>query len=138
MATILIVDAEETWRQLLKERLEPDGFEVLTASNGAEGLRIVEEASPDVVVTEARLPGMDGLDLMTRILDRHPRMRVVLHSSCVSYLDNFLSWAADACLLKSPDTGELEETVRKLLGGGQARDGPTASPEPARAAGPSR
>ncbi len=115
MTTILIVEADEPWRELFRDEFEREGFKVLTAANGMECLRLVEEASPDIVITEARLPGMDGLDLMARILDRHPRMHIVLHSACASYLDNFLSWAADACLTKRPDTHELRQTVRRLI-----------------------
>lgn len=121
MARILIVDGDEKARSACAEDLEREGHEVLTASTGFVALRIVEEHAPEIVITEVRLPGMDGLDLMGRLLAAHRGLRVILNSSASYYKENFLSWAADACLTKSPCTLELRGKVMELLNTSIAR-----------------
>jgi CheY-like chemotaxis protein len=117
MAQILVVDADERARTLCSRDLEHEGHVVLTASTGFEALRLAEEHAPDVVITEVRLPGMDGLDLMGRLLASHRRIRVILVSRTSHYQENFLSWVADACITKSSTTLELRGKLRELLGG---------------------
>ena len=66
---------------------------------------------------DIRLPGMDGLEAMSRVLDRNPRLPIILNSAYSSYKDSFMSWSADAYVVKSADTGELRARVRELLSG---------------------
>jgi len=108
MAKILVIEDEKNLRLLYKQDLERDGYEVVTAADAPEGIRLVESEHPD-------LPGMDGLEAMGRVLDRHPRLPVVLNSAYSSYQDSFMSWAADAYVVKSADTDELRSRVRDLL-----------------------
>jgi DNA-binding response OmpR family regulator len=115
MWKILVVEDEKALRLLYKRDLEQDGHAVVTAGDAGEGLRALETEEPDLVVLDIRMPGMDGLDAMGRMLDRRPRIPVVLNTAYSSYKDNFLSWAADAYVIKSSDTGELRATVRDLL-----------------------
>jgi len=60
------------------------------------------------------LPGMDGLETMGRILSKNRQIPVILYTAYSSYQDNFLSWAADAYLIKSSDLTELKETIKRL------------------------
>jgi DNA-binding response OmpR family regulator len=116
MRKILVIEDEKNLRVLYQQDLESDGFAVVTAATAAEGLSIVETQRPDLVVMDIRLPGMDGLEAMSRLLDKHPRIPVVLNSAYSSYKDSFMSWSADAYVVKSADTGELRARVRELLG----------------------
>ena len=59
--TILIVDDETTILQSLSGILSDEGYETLTASNGYEALKIIEEESPDLVLLDIWMPGMDGI-----------------------------------------------------------------------------
>jgi CheY-like chemotaxis protein len=115
MPRVLVVEDEPSLRKLYRGDLAEDGYEVATASNAPEALAQIEAMRPDLVVLDIRMPGMDGLDAMTRILERDPRIAVVLNSAFSCYKDNFLSWAADAYVVKSSDTSELRETVRRVL-----------------------
>ena len=115
MARILVVDADVRERTACARDLELDGHDVLTAPTGFDALRLAEEHVPEIVITEVRLPGMDGLDLMCRLLSRVPRPIVILHSRSSWHRDSFLSWAADADLTKADDTSELRAKVRELL-----------------------
>ncbi len=127
MPKILVVEDEKNLRLLYKQDLERDGYTVFTAANAAEGLQALEREPIDLVVLDIRMPGMDGLEAMGRILDKNPRIRVVLNSAYSSYRDNFMSWSADAYIIKSADTSELRSKIRELLegqAGGEGAGGP--------------
>ena len=115
MSKILFIEDERNLRVLYQQDFERDGFEVVTAASAADGLQMIEAEKPDLVVMDIRLPGMDGLEAMGRLLDKNPRIPVVLNSAYSSYKDSFMSWAADAYVVKSADTGELRTRVRELL-----------------------
>ena len=115
MAKILVIEDEKNLRLLYKQDLERDGFAVVTAGTAPEGLALIESEKPDLVVMDIRLPGMDGLEAMSRVLERHKHLPIVLNSAYSSYKDNFTSWSADAYVVKSADTGELRTRVRELL-----------------------
>ena len=115
MPKILIIEDEKNLRLLYQQDFERDGFEVVTAATAAEGLAMVQDEAPDLVVMDIRLPGMDGLEAMSRLLDKNPKIPVILNSAYSSYKDSFMSWSADAYVVKSADTGELRTRVRELL-----------------------
>ena len=69
---ILIVDDEPLIRWSLNERLEREGFEVVLAETGNEGLRKMEDESPRAVFLDIRLPDMDGMALLSNIKERDP------------------------------------------------------------------
>ena len=126
MPKVLIVDDETNLRRLYRESLEGDGYEVITAQSAEDCLQKLDHESPDLVVLDVRMPGMDGLEALGKILERYPQMPVVLNSAFSSYRDNFLSWTADAYLVKSSDVGPLRRTVRKLLDRSRPRPVPPA------------
>ena len=116
MARILIVDNDDRYRHACALDLRNEGHDVVTAASGFDALRSIDSAAPELVITEVQLPGMDGLDLMGRLLERDRGLIVILNSASCRYKDNFMSWAADACCQKSEDGRELRATVRRLLG----------------------
>jgi two-component system, NtrC family, response regulator HydG len=75
---ILIVDDEATARSALAEILTDEGYKVRTASDGFRALAAAEEFTPDVVVTDIKMPGMDGLELLGRLKALDPEVSVVL------------------------------------------------------------
>jgi CheY-like chemotaxis protein len=115
MARILIVDDETNLRTLYRKDLEDEGYVVIEAGSAEEGLRAFEQHRPDLVVLDVRMPGMNGLEAMARILDKDRRIPIVLNTAYDAYRDDFTSWAADAYVTKGPDTAELMRTVKKLL-----------------------
>ncbi len=115
MPKVLVIEDEKNLRVLYKQDFERDGFDVVTAANATEGLALVDSEKPDILVVDIRLPGMDGLEAMSRVLERHPKIPIVLNSAYSSYKDSFMSWSADAYVVKSADTGELRTRVRELL-----------------------
>jgi two-component system nitrogen regulation response regulator NtrX len=78
--TILIVDDETSILQSLSGILSDEGYETLTASNGYEALKIIEEESPDLVLLDIWMPGMDGIETLREIKRTNPFLQVVIIS----------------------------------------------------------
>ena len=68
MQTILVVDDDDPIRRLIELELKDDGYQVLTASNAQDALKLVQTESIDLVILDIRMPGMDGLEALPRIL----------------------------------------------------------------------
>jgi CheY-like chemotaxis protein len=112
---ILLVEDEEILRFLYEEELGDEGYEVVTAKNGKEALQKLEKTKPDLVILDIAMPKMDGLEALSRIKEKHNGIPVVVYTSHPGYLTSPKAWAADACILKSSDLGELKKKVRQLL-----------------------
>jgi DNA-binding NtrC family response regulator len=128
MSRILIVEDEKNLRLLYATELAAEGYEIVTASTAEEGIGILNSDPPDCVVMDIRMPGMDGLEALGRILERHPNLPVILNSAYSSYRENFLSWTADAYIVKSSDLGPLKDAVRRAVHGGSRRTAHPAAP----------
>ncbi len=114
---ILIVDDNERLCDILREELREDGYQVDVAHTGREGLSALSQISYDLVVLDLRMPVMDGLDALGKMLARDRLLPVVIHSAYSSYQDDFRAWSADAYVIKSSDSGPLKTTIRELLDG---------------------
>ncbi len=115
MKTILVVDDDEPVRNLLKEELTEDGYRVITASNARDALKLVENEPLDLVILDIRMPGMDGLEALPRILGLKEGLPVILNTAYYQYKESFMSWAADAYVVKSSDLTELKAKVKELI-----------------------
>jgi CheY-like chemotaxis protein len=98
----------------LQEELEEEGYKVIIATNAREALKIVEAEPLDLVILDIRMPGMDGLEALPRILGLKEALPVILNTAYSQYQESFMSWAADAYVVKSSDLSELKEKVREL------------------------
>ena len=115
MATLLIVDDETHQRMLYQEELSEEGYQIILASNGKEALEKVLEATPDLVVLDIRMPVMDGLEALGKIIGKERNIPVIIHSAYSSYKEDFMSWAADDFVVKSADLTELKRKIKDLL-----------------------
>ena len=112
---VLLMDEDEGLRDLYREELEDEGHKVLTAKNGKEALQKLEKGKPDLIVLDIIMPKMDGMEALGRIIGKDKTIPVILHTSHPGYQEDFMSWAADAYLLKSTNLTELKEKIRELL-----------------------
>ncbi len=115
MKTVLVADDEVSIRKLYQRELSREGYSVLFASNAQEAIKMARENQPDLVIMDIRMPGMDGIEAMGRILEERNETPIVLNTAYSSYKDSFLSWSADAYVTKSSDLTELKETLRNIL-----------------------
>jgi signal transduction histidine kinase len=76
--SILLVDDEEGIRKVLGIVLADLGYEVLTAENGAQALQIFEEARPPIVMTDIKMPEMDGIELLRQLKQERPDTEVIM------------------------------------------------------------
>jgi DNA-binding NtrC family response regulator len=115
MARILVIDDEASIRLLYEDVLAEEGYEVLTAESGAEGLQTLQEQSVDLIVLDIKLKAESGLDVLQRIVSQYPGLPVVLCSAYISFQDDYTSWLAERYVVKSSDPAELLHEVKKVL-----------------------
>ena len=110
---VLVVDDDELIRDLLCKVLAHAGYAVRAASDGLNAIRHMEETRFDVILTDVAMPQMDGLELLTKIRDRWPESRVVVHSGLLTWRVARLARmeGAYACLSKSSNTVQLLKTI---------------------------
>lgn len=75
---ILLVDDEEDIREVLAITLSDMGYEVLEAENGRAALELFRKKKPMIVLTDIKMPGMDGIDLLKKIKARNPYTQVIM------------------------------------------------------------
>ena len=124
---ILLVDDSRDGRLVRKSLLEEVGCHVLIAGNGEEGLRLYEGNTFDVVVTDYRMPRMDGKELIRNIRLLNPNARIILLSRLVEPLGlTEESTGADVVIAKSSnEPAHLLRSVKRLANRGPARKPPT-------------
>ncbi|WP_344399133.1 response regulator [Streptomyces longisporus] len=115
---VLVVDDNKVIRQLIRVNLELEGFEVVTAADGAECLDVVHQVRPDVVTLDVVMPRLDGLRTASR-LRSDPLTRdlpLVIVSACTSYeVETGLDMGVDAFLAKPFEPAELVRLVQQLM-----------------------
>ena len=115
-ARILVVDDEEHIRLLFKEELEDEGYAVDLASNGLEALEKLKHSAYSVIVLDIKMPGMDGIQTLGEIKKINKDQPVILCSAYGEFKQDFASWVSDGYIVKSADTGELKEMVKRVSG----------------------
>ncbi|MBT3387369.1 MAG: response regulator, partial [Desulfobacula sp.] len=75
---VLLVDDEEGIRKVLKIYLQDVGYKVVTADNGKKAVEIIDAESFDIVLTDIRMPGMDGISLLKHIKKNSPDTEVIM------------------------------------------------------------
>ena len=115
MAKVLVVDDDENQRLLYRQELELSGYEVEIASTGPQAIERVQRGGIDVVVLDIAMPGMDGVEVLGRILALDRRLPVILNTAYSSYKEDFMTWAAEAYVTKSGDLSELRARIGEAL-----------------------
>jgi two-component system, OmpR family, alkaline phosphatase synthesis response regulator PhoP len=116
---ILVVDDEEDISFSLARRLSSEGFEVICAEDGAEGLRRAQTESPDLIVLDLMLPKMDGYKVcrLLKFDERYKRIPIIMLTARSQDEDAALGreMGADAYMTKPFDSGELLQKIQELL-----------------------
>jgi two-component system NtrC family response regulator len=117
METILIVDDEKNYLLVLSAVLEDDGYEVLTALNGSEALEIQKRSDLDLIVTDMKMPGMSGIELLENIKAVDPGLPVIMMTAhgTVDKAVEAMQKGAYSYILKPFDNDRLIIYVKKAI-----------------------
>jgi diguanylate cyclase (GGDEF)-like protein len=123
-ARVLAVDDQRYFRSFLEELLREEGYEVQTASDGNEALRLFESANFDIVLTDLVMPGLDGPGLVRALRERVPDQDVVVITSVgeVRAAVDAMKQGATDYLMKPIDRGALTKTLDAIVERRRLRD----------------
>jgi YesN/AraC family two-component response regulator len=116
MSTILIIDDELPTLQMLSLYLEACGHNVLTAENETQGLEVFKREKPPIVLTDIKMPGRDGLDVLRQIKSLSPETEVVVitgHGD-KALAQQALDLKASAFFNKPLDTEALDRAIKEI------------------------
>jgi DNA-binding response OmpR family regulator len=117
---VLLIDDDPAVLDSLAMLFASHGFCIVTATNGAHGLKLFRERAPMVVVTDIMMPEEDGLGMMRQMRRERPEVKIIVISGggkvdWSDYLSVAKRLGADAVFRKGTDTGALLETLTKML-----------------------
>ncbi len=115
MAKLLVVDDDKNLRLLYEQELSEEGHDVKLAGSGPEALDYLKSTRPDLIILDISMPGMDGIEALGKILAKDKTMPVILNTAYSTYKDNFMTWSADAYVVKSGDLTELKAKIKDVL-----------------------
>ncbi len=115
MSTILLVEDDENQCLLYEQELRLEDYEVITAIDGKEALEKVQERQPNLIIMDINMPKMDGIEAMGKTVSKHKNIPIIIYTAYSSYKDNFMSWLANAYIIKSSDLTELKNKIKELL-----------------------
>ncbi len=117
MSNILIVDDEQSYRQLLSLVFEGDGHTIRTAINGRDALEILQTEPADVVISDVKMPDMDGIEMLQALRETQPELGVILMTAFASVetAREAFKLGADDFIQKPFDVEELKLIVKKTL-----------------------
>lgn len=117
MRRILVVDDEKNIVDVLKTFLKSKGYDVRTASDGREGLWMIEEYDPELLILDEKMPGMGGSELVDELRRRGNNVPVILLTGSIglSELEDNESIDQNNIMYKPVRMGELLEKVRGML-----------------------
>lgn len=114
--TILIVDDEENVSNLLSKILSREGYAALTADNGINALNIIESHQVDIVITDIKMPGMSGIELLRKIKSLDPLIKVIIITAFATLETAIeaLKIGANDYIIKPFDIAEIINSVKRL------------------------
>lgn len=126
MFQILVVDDERSMRDFLKILLTKEGHQVATAQNGQAGLEYLENNSCDLVITDIRMPGMDGLELLEAIKDNTPDLPVIMITAFASPNDavQAMKHGAFDYISKPFNVDEIKSVIESAIKKGSGESAP--------------
>ncbi|MCM2357029.1 MAG: sigma-54 dependent transcriptional regulator [Geobacteraceae bacterium] len=117
MHKILIIDDDTSLRRVLEYNLQEEGYQVLAAASGEEGLLLFDGELPDLVITDLKMPGISGFQVLTTVKERSPQTPVMVITAfgAVETAVEAMKLGAYDYITKPFNRDELRLTVRKAL-----------------------
>ena len=123
MTHVMVIDDDEQIRELLRETLERDGYEVVTAANGDEGIRLHRSKSADVIITDILMPVREGISTIHELRNEFPDVKIIAitgggHSGPLShYLSMANQIGAHRVIAKPFVRRQILDAVSELVNG---------------------
>jgi len=117
METILIVDDEKNYLVILEALLAPEGYEIITQDNAVNALRLIREADLDLVITDMKMPGMDGMELLDEVKNIDSDLPVIIMTAygTIEMAVEAMKKRAYDYITKPFRNEELKLTIKKAL-----------------------
>lgn len=113
---ILLVEDERTLCLLYEEELSREGYAVTAVTDAEDALAALKAGTFDLIITDIRMPGKNGIELITEIMGLRKDIPIIINSAYQSYKEDFMTWAADAYVVKSASLDELKAKIKGLVG----------------------
>lgn len=117
--TVLFVDDERHIRTLVRYNLDRDGYQVLLAANGKEGLRMAQKEEPSLILLDVMMPEMDGLEVLAKLKHNKKTSRIPVFmltaKSMIGDMERAFALGADDYITKPFEPAELGETIARKL-----------------------
>jgi CheY-like chemotaxis protein len=122
MAVVMVIDDDAALRRLVIRTLSAHGHEVIEAENGEDGLALLQQHKPEVVITDIIMPKTEGIETINRLKERHPAIKIIAISGGgmtrnLMFLDVARALGVNATLAKPFRPAQLVETVAQVLAG---------------------
>lgn len=111
---ILVIDNEDNIRSLLEDILVSEGFDVVLAHNGVEGLEKVKETSPNLILLDIRMPGLDGFEILKVVRERYD-IPVIMLTGDVASIRDAINVGADDYVTKPFNEAVLLMRIKAKL-----------------------
>ena len=120
MAKILIIDDDSDFRRMLNRLLTQNGYEVIEARDGLEGVKNYGSQGADLVITDIFMPEKEGIETVTELNQLNPDVKIIVVSGGgqqydISYIENMVELGASEAFVKPFDPEALLSSIKKLL-----------------------
>jgi DNA-binding response OmpR family regulator len=113
---VLLVEDERSLCLLYEEELGREGYAVTAVTDAEAALAEIGKTDFDLIITDIRMPGKNGIELITQIMGLRKNIPIIINSAYQSYKEDFMTWAADAYVVKSASLDELKAKIKQLIG----------------------
>lgn len=115
MEKILIIEDDWAQRVLYELEISELGYEVILAKDGLDAVEKFRSHRPGLVVLDLRIPDMEGLRALWKLLSTNPSVPVIIHTAYSNHTENPISEAAEAYVVKSSDLTEFKSALQQVL-----------------------
>ena len=121
MAKILIIEDDKFLRELLVKKVGSEGYEVVVATDGEEGLKMAKEEKPNLILLDLILPAMDGFEVLRQIKEaeetKHIPVIILSNLGQKEDIDKAVKLGAQDYMIKAHFTpGEITKKIKEILG----------------------